>query len=191
MRCNGAEETTLICRFLSGDLPLFALEQSLEPTELDGLPVSAGPRWQALAERLTPLLKPGDLESWRAQRALHWVRSNEPRASLAVADLAALAAGGLTPLNLFGGALALGEQPTGFDWERVKARVPDLQAAADVLLHALEQGALRFEGPAQWELGAELAAVLPADAPPEDWQHLAAALRDWQTAHQQLLPVQA
>ncbi|MGV3524180.1 MAG: hypothetical protein ACO1RX_08150 [Candidatus Sericytochromatia bacterium] len=199
MPCNGSEATRLICRFLNGDLPLFALEAWLQEAELTGwdsteltpLPTASDARWQALAARLQPLLQPGELENWRAQRALNWVRSNEPRASLAVAELAALAQAGLAPLNLFVGVLREGEQTTGFDWERVKAQVPELQSAADLLLHALEQGTLRLEGPAQWQLGAELAAVLPAQADPANWRQTAAALHDWQATHQQLLPVQA
>lgn len=175
----------LISRFLTGDLPLFALEawlaeadNPLPPAllaELRALPRHSADLHADYARLLGDWLPPGQAEKWLLETILPWLLSNEARSTRAVALCAQLMAQGQSFLAPIGAALTAGWDEAGvFDWERVKAVVPGLRPAAELILELLGRGELQLFG-TSFLLGPEPTRLL-SDS---DWRAANQAIAAW------------
>jgi len=149
-----AEHKLLIYRFLSGDLPLFACEQWLLSEDL---PASLWPARQALnpppeqrqvalEAALRELISPAQYQHWRLAQLLAWIRDEDPRACRALGICQGLWQQGLSFLAPLAQAYAEGQTPDGFDWNRVRERVPELKPIVHFLLQLLESAELSLTG---------------------------------------------
>lgn len=146
------DSQTLLCRFVTGELPLFAFEAWLADeappplrAQLQGLPRA---EQEAAARNILP---PGRLVRFELENCLPWILADEARATRAVALCAQLQAEGHAALGPIAGALNEGwldPDHRQFDWERVKAVIPAVQPAAELLLELLASGDYRPDGSA-------------------------------------------
>ncbi len=146
----------LICRFLSGEFSLFALQRSLSepiwPNELHQRLQTLNWRdeqiYLQLESRLKQEITPAQLAHWELLRVLPWMISAEPRACRSVEISRRLQLQGLHFLAPIGEALAVGELPDDpvkvFDWDLVRNVIVELKPAAELILHSLERGEIQI-----------------------------------------------
>lgn len=184
------EAQDLICRYLSGELPLFAIEAWLRQ-EADAPPLPDFD-WQApglqqrLEAALSALLPAGRLRHWELAYKLPWILSEEPRACWAVELCHRLQNEGLACLAPVAEAIATGRIADGFDWDLVRQVIPELKPGASLILHALASGELQLAEQG-YVLDAQMRELLESDS---DWRGANARIEAWQAQHRHLLPVQ-
>lgn len=197
MSSTRAEAETLICRFLAADLPLFALQawlleadNGLDPalsTRLLALDWQAPELWSQLEAQLAAVLPAGKAQGWELQQLLSWILSAEPRACWAVAQCQRLYAGGLRFLAPIAEAMDEGQLPNGFDWEPIRALIPELAPAAELLLHVLASGELQLQAHG-YLLEASTASLLESQLESaQDWRRANQAIALWLDAHRHLV----